>query len=72
MPLPPERLAIFNVGSVGQPRDGDPRLSLAIVDTDAGFVERRRVEYPVKRAADKVRAVEDLPDYLADRLLEGR
>ena len=70
--LSPERLAIVNVGSVGQPRDGDPRLSLVLVDTDAGLVERRRVEYPVKRAADKVRAMEGLPDYLADRLLEGR
>ena len=71
IPLHPGRLALVNVGSVGQPRDGDPRLSLAIVDTGEGSVERRRVEYPVEGAARKVQEA-GLPGYLAQRLLVGR
>ena len=71
VPLHPDRITFVNVGSVGQPRDGDPRLSLAIVDTGEGWVERRRVEYPVERAARKVLDA-GLPRYLAQRLLEGR
>ena len=64
-------ITIVNVGSVGQPRDGDPRLCLAIVDTGEGWVQRRRVAYPVKEAARKVREA-GLPRALADRLIAGR
>lgn len=71
VPLRPDRITVVNVGSVGQPRDGDPRLALAIVDTGEGSVERRRVEYPVETAARKVLEA-GLPAYLARRLLEGR
>lgn len=67
----PGRITLVNVGSVGQPRDGDPRLSMAIVDTAEGWVERRRVEYPVLETARKVREA-GLPEFLARRLLEGR
>jgi predicted phosphodiesterase len=69
--LRPGRMSFVNVGSVGQPRDGDPRLSLAIVDTGEGSVERRRVEYPVEETARKVQEA-GLPEYLARRLLVGR
>lgn len=62
--------AIVNVGSVGQPRDGDPRLSYLIFDGRAlTFV---RLEYDHETAADLIRAVDDLPDFLADRLAVGR
>ncbi len=62
--------AIVNVGSVGQPRDGDRRLSYAIYDGRAlSFV---RLEYDVDRAMADIRAVEALPEYLAARLGEGR
>ena len=62
--------AIVNVGSVGQPRDADPRLSYALFDGQSlWFV---RIEYDHERAAEEIRAVPELPDYLADRLAVGR
>jgi len=62
--------AIINVGSVGQPRDHDPRASYAILD-DKG-VSFHRVEYNVEETAEKIKAVPELNDWLADRLYEGR
>ncbi len=59
-----------NVGSVGQPRDGDPRACYAIYDSDARSVIFRRVPYDVTAASEAVRAA-GLPEYLADRLLVG-
>lgn len=68
--LGPGRRAIVNVGSVGQPRDGDPRLSYVIFD--GATVQFVRCEYDHATSAERIRAVEDLPDYLADRLAVGR
>jgi diadenosine tetraphosphatase ApaH/serine/threonine PP2A family protein phosphatase len=67
----PERpRAIINVGSVGQPRDGDPRLSYVLFDGEnITFV---RLSYDVDAAAERIRAVADLPEYLAERLSRGR
>jgi predicted phosphodiesterase len=62
---------LINVGSVGQPRDGDWRLSIGIIDTQAGSYENIRSEYDVERAAKRIRKV-GLPRPLADRLLAGR
>ena len=62
---------LINPGSVGQPRDGDPRASFAIWDADRGRIEFYRVEYDVKLTQEKMRAV-DLPSYLIDRLAHGR
>jgi len=62
---------LINPGSVGQPRDGDPRAAYAIVDVPAGRVEMVRVSYPVQSAQDKIRKA-GLPDPLADRLAAGR
>ena len=62
---------VMNPGSVGQPRDGDPRAAYALLDLDALSVEERRVEYDV----DAVRAAVDdagLPRRTGDRLAEGR
>ena len=62
---------VVNPGSVGQPRDGDPRAAYAVVDLDSLTVEERRVAYDV----DAVRgAIEEagLPTRLGTRLLEGR
>ncbi len=68
--LSPVRRAIVNVGSVGQPRDGDNRLSYVVFDGSVlTFV---RLEYDHRAAADQIRAVAELPDYLADRLAVGR
>jgi predicted phosphodiesterase len=62
--------AIVNVGSVGQPRDGDPRLSYVLFDGEnISFV---RLKYDIDCAADKIFAVDELPDYLAERLVKGR
>ncbi|MDX2114586.1 MAG: metallophosphoesterase family protein [Planctomycetota bacterium] len=62
--------AIINVGSVGQPRDHDPRASYAILHEDR--VEFFRVEYDVEETARAIRAIPELSDWLADRLFEGR
>lgn len=62
---------LVNPGSVGQPRDGDPRAAYAIVDAPAGRVEMVRVSYALQVAQDKIRKA-GLPDPLADRLALGR
>jgi diadenosine tetraphosphatase ApaH/serine/threonine PP2A family protein phosphatase len=62
--------AIVNVGSIGQPRDGDNRLSYVLFDGRAiTFV---RLAYDVERAMGDIHAVPALPGYLAERLLVGR
>lgn len=61
---------LVNPGSVGQPRDGDPRLCFVLVDMKERVVERHRVGYRTADAARKVRKA-GLPDYLARRLEEG-
>ncbi|HEX4348652.1 MAG TPA: metallophosphoesterase family protein [Vicinamibacterales bacterium] len=62
---------LLNPGSVGQPRDGDPRAACAIVDTDAKRVELMRLNYPIEAAQDKILAA-GLPEVLARRLSAGR
>ena len=64
------RRYIVNVGSVGQPRDRDPRAAYAIWDAERGTVAIRRVIYDVKAAAGKIRQG-GLPRFLADRLAWG-
>lgn len=62
--------AIINVGSVGQPRDMDPRASYVILHpTHAEFV---RLPYDIDATAGKIRKVPQLPGWLADRLYEGK
>lgn len=63
-------LYLINVGSVGQPRDGDWRASYALWDTDKHWVELQRVEYPVKITQRKIAEL-DYPSYLAERLSQG-
>ena len=62
--------ALINVGSVGQPRDGDPRASY--VTCDGTTVRFHRVEYDVEDTAQRIYATPGLPNYLADRLRVGR
>ena len=62
---------LVNPGSVGQPRDGDPRAAYAIVDTRRRCVELLRLTYPVEEAQDKVIRA-GLPEVLAQRLAVGR
>ena len=66
----------INVGSIGNPKDGDPRASCVIIDINGNINENigvtiLRVEYDVKKVADAVRQT-TLPPEIADRLLEGK
>ncbi|HKT79885.1 MAG TPA: metallophosphoesterase family protein [Vicinamibacterales bacterium] len=62
---------LLNPGSVGQPRDGDPRAAYAIVDTKKKIVELLRMTYPIEVAQGKIIAA-GLPEVLARRLSAGR
>jgi diadenosine tetraphosphatase ApaH/serine/threonine PP2A family protein phosphatase len=64
------RRYIVNVGSVGQPRDRDPRAAYAIWDVEAGWLEIQRVAYDVSTARHKI-VEAGLPRFLADRLTAG-
>jgi predicted phosphodiesterase len=61
---------ILNPGSVGQPRNGDPRACYLLLDLDAQRANYRRVEYPVARTQAEIREA-GLPEPLADRLGHG-
>jgi predicted phosphodiesterase len=61
---------IINPGSVGQPRDGDPRASGMVLDTEAGWLEWHRVEYPIEKVQALMAEV-DLPRKLISRLKYG-
>ena len=65
-----ERRTLLNPGSVGQPRDGDPRACGMLIDTEALSVEWLRVEYPFERV-QKLMAGAGLPQRLAARLALG-
>jgi len=67
----PGRRYLVNPGSVGQPRDGDPRASYGVIDTTRMEIEIHRVDYPVERAQARIREA-GLPAPLADRLAIGR
>ena len=66
-----DRRYLINPGSVGQPRDGDPRAAYGIYDSAESRVELRRVPYRVDLAQEKISAA-GLPDALARRLGVGR
>ena len=71
IPLDEATRYLVNPGSVGQPRDSDPRAGFGIVDTKAHEVTLYRVEYPIARAQARIQE-EGLPDILAQRLSLGR
>ncbi len=62
---------VVNAGSVGQPRDGDPRAAWVLLDPEEPWAEVQRVTYDVTSVYDEVLRV-GLPEMLADRLLVGR
>ena len=62
--------ALLNPGSVGQPRDGDPRAAYLILDLAAHTASFRRVEYDIERTQEEIREA-GLPDALAARLAFG-
>ncbi len=65
-----ERRLLLNPGSVGQPRDGDPRASAMVLDMEARRVTWRRVAYPIRATQADIRGA-GLPAWLADRLATG-
>ncbi len=67
---PDERRCIVNVGSVGQPRDGDTRA--CYVTYDGEVIRFVRVEYDFSQTMEKIRGIEALPNFLADRLSRGK
>lgn len=71
IPLDLSVKTVINVGSVGQPRDEDPRACFAIYDSGATLVELRRVEYDIEAAARKILDA-GLPQTLALRLNLGK
>jgi diadenosine tetraphosphatase ApaH/serine/threonine PP2A family protein phosphatase len=64
------RKTLCNVGSVGQPRDGDPRACYVLLDDEA--IRYRRVEYDIESTIKKIYAVPELENFLGDRLRDGR
>ena len=68
--LPSGSDMLINVGSVGQPRDGDPRAAYGILDLDRNIVTLRRVAYDIEGAQRKILQA-GLPERLADRLEDG-
>jgi predicted phosphodiesterase len=71
MHLPKAGPALINVGSVGQPRDGDNRASYGLLDLDAGVMRIRRVLYDIAGAQKRI-IDEGLPPWLAIRLERGQ
>lgn len=67
----PGRKYFVNVGSVGQPRDGNPHAAYVIYDLNEGSIELRRIVYDIPKAQEKIRNA-GLPERLADRLALGK
>ncbi len=64
------RKTLCNVGSVGQPRDGDWRACYVLLDDDV--IRYRRVEYDIDSTVRKIYEIPDLENFLGDRLRDGR
>ncbi|MFY9837549.1 MAG: metallophosphoesterase family protein [Xanthobacteraceae bacterium] len=71
IPLSADKQWLAVIGSVGQPRDGNPAASYTVLDTDRGELTYCRVPYDVAAAAAKIRN-KGLPTWLADRLSLGK
>ena len=69
--LEPDNVYMINPGSVGQPRDGNAAACYAILDRIGNRLTLHRVTYDVAKAQKSIRAAR-LPEFLADRLFEGR
>jgi diadenosine tetraphosphatase ApaH/serine/threonine PP2A family protein phosphatase len=67
----PATKAMVNVGSVGQPRDNDPRACYVVVEDDRR-VRFRRIAYPFETTCRKIHGIADLDNFLGDRLGQGR
>ncbi len=61
---------IINVGSVGQPRDNDPKACYLLLDTESELIQYRRIEYDIKKTQEKMRRAK-MPEFLIDRIAVG-
>lgn len=68
--VPDDRKIMVNVGSVGQPRDGQPNSSYVVLEGDR--IDFRRVSYDIETTIEKIYAIPELDNFLGDRLREGR
>jgi len=68
--IDPDTQMLVNVGSVGQPRNGDTRASYVIVDQDFKSLEYQRVDYDIEKTQERIRK-HGLPDELAARLTDA-
>lgn len=66
-----QKCYLINPGSVGQPRDLNPKASFALLDTEAHTIQIKRVDYDIRVAQDGIRNA-GLPEWHADRLVIGR
>ena len=71
VPIRPDVRYLINAGSVGQPRDGDPRAAYGLFESEGPTLRLRRVGYPVQQVQQKIIAA-GLPQSLAHRLAVGR
>jgi diadenosine tetraphosphatase ApaH/serine/threonine PP2A family protein phosphatase len=69
--LEPGTRYLLNPGSIGQPRDGDPRAAFAVADMDHQVIEFWRVPYDIAAVQERMRKA-GLPDPLIERLAAGR
>ena len=67
-----DQKTIVNVGSVGQPRDNDPRACYATLTDEADAVVFRRVKYDIEKTREQIYKIPGLDNSLGDRLVEGR
>jgi diadenosine tetraphosphatase ApaH/serine/threonine PP2A family protein phosphatase len=65
------RKYFVNVGSIGQPRDGNPKAAYVVYDMDEGYIELRRLDYDIPAAQKKIIDA-GLPARLAERLAVGK
>ena len=70
IPLTPQRQWLAVMGSVGQPRDGNPASAWALYDTETRELRFQRTAYDIETAAAKIRKA-GLPEALAERLFQG-
>jgi predicted phosphodiesterase len=69
--IKPGNKYIINTGSVGQPRDGNPKAAYCVYDTEKKSIQIKRVDYDMKLARKKIMEA-GLPQFLADRIIMGR
>ena len=69
--IEPDWRYIINIGSVGQPRDGNPKACYLVYDSEAAEARLKRVAYDVGAAQRKMKAL-NLPEYLIERISTGR